>query len=98
MHLDFRPGAPFQLGELEFFGTPFQTTLTPTRIDAASSTVELEWTSLMETTYTLERSENLIDWETVATGIPSGGPLTRFTDGSLSDLPKSLFYRVRSED
>lgn len=87
-----------QLGELQFFGTPFPSSLALARVDSVTSTVELQWTSLQDMTYTLERSPDLIDWDVIATGIPSGGPSTNFTDTTLSALPDSLFYRVRTEE
>ena len=95
----YRTGASvFELGELEFFGTPFQSKLMVEEVDSESGTVKVEWTSLQDTTYALEGSPDLLNWDTIATGIPSGGALTNFTDQFVSALPGSLFYRARLEE
>jgi hypothetical protein len=59
--------------------------------------VNLKWTSLAGATYKLEASADLKSWQTVKTGIASGGTETTYGDSLTPPVPSARFYRVSKE-
>ncbi|NCF91109.1 MAG: hypothetical protein GWQ05_09145 [Verrucomicrobiaceae bacterium] len=61
----------------------------------AARTSTITWSSAVDTTYDVEWSENLIDWNVLAEGIESAGEETTVSDADIpADVPQR-YYRVR---
>ena len=68
--------------------------ITTVGYDALNDQLNLTWNSLPGATYTIENTQNLVDWDNLTTGIASGGPTTT----RVVDAPQpGTFYRIRKE-
>ena len=71
-----------------------QFVITTVGYDALNDQLNLTWNSLPGATYTIENTQNLVDWDNLTTGIASGGPTTT----RVVDAPQpGTFYRIRKE-
>jgi hypothetical protein len=61
----------------------------------AVNSAALTWTSQTGTTYSIDASDNLTDWQTLGFGLPATPPANAYTE---KDIPTGdhRFYRVRS--
>jgi hypothetical protein len=66
-------------------------------LDAANNDATLRWNSFPGATYAVETSDDLITWVVVASGYPSGGESTTFTDSGIAAGTTRRFYRVGEE-
>ena len=75
-------------------GPPAQFVITTVGYDALNDQLNLTWNSLPGATYTIENTQNLVDWDNLTTGIASSGPTTT----RVVDAPQpGTFYRIRKE-
>ncbi len=66
--------------------------ITTVSYDANNDRLTLKWDSSFGETYTVENSQDLVDWDNLTTGIPSGGTTTTFE----IDAPQTgTYYRIR---
>jgi hypothetical protein len=82
-------------------GTPFVVPSTAPKFVSITcptpTLVNLKWTSLAGATYKLEAGADLKTWQTVKTGIASGGTETTYGDSLTPPAPSTRFYRVSKE-
>ena len=84
-----------QLGELEFFGIPHQTSITSIRRNDDGS-IKLEWDSIPGVSYAIDGSGDLLNWREMVSSLPSGGAKTAHVFGASSQADAaSGFFRVR---
>lgn len=95
-------GAMFQVGEIEFFGTPGGRDFQITVLDPADdqSVVDMEFgPTFAGQTYAVEVSRNLIDWIELDDGVPGSDPVTEYTDAfppvQDENDPRPVYYRVK---
>lgn len=61
----------------------------------AAGSAAVAWTSQTGATYSVDASDNLTDWQTLAFGLPATPPANAYTENGLSP-GDHRFYRVRS--
>jgi hypothetical protein len=66
-------------------------------LDAANNDATLRWNSFPGATYVVETSDDLVTWDVVVSGYPSGGESTTFRDSSIAAGTTRRFYRVGEE-
>ena len=75
-------------------GTVLPLRITSSIYDANNDQLILKWDSSPGAVYTIENTQNLVDWDNLTTGISSGG----ITTTRLIDFPQpGTFYRIRKE-
>jgi len=75
-------------------GTVLPLRITSSTYDANNDQLILKWDSSPGAVYTIENTQNLVDWDNLTTGISSGG----ITTTRLIDFPQpGTFYRIRKE-
>lgn len=68
--------------------------ITTVSYDANNDRLTLKWDSSFGETYTVENSQDLVDWDNLTTGIPSGGITTTVQ----IDAPSAgTFFRIRKQ-
>jgi len=64
---------------------------------AGSKSFALHWNAVPTATYTIQKSDDMVHWQVVASGFPVGGANSRqltYTDNAATNAPS--FYRVCS--
>ena len=75
-------------------GTVLPLRITGFTYDANNDQLILKWDSSPGAVYTIENTQNLVDWDNLTTGISAGG----ITTTRLIDFPQpGTFYRIRKE-
>ncbi len=72
-------------------------TMRTATVDAVQGKVTVTWSSVAGAKYSVQASLDLKTWSTIATGLPSGGETTSYTETLGSPRPAYRFYRVISE-
>jgi hypothetical protein len=82
-------------------GTPFVPVGTPEFTDItvsnATGQVTIKWNSIAGATYKIDATSDLKTWNTLATGLASGGAETTYTETLPAQRPATRFYRVARE-
>ena len=68
--------------------------ITTVSYDANNDRLTLKWDSSFGETYTVENSQDLVGWDNLTTGIPSGGIMTTV---QIDAPPAGTFFRIRKQ-
>lgn len=68
--------------------------ITAVNFVSASRTLQLTWKSTAGKQYRVERSKNLILWQTLTSTHPSGGASTTYSDANLPGTETRYYYRI----
>jgi len=85
-----------KLSEIEFFGTPFEISMSaPTR--DSEGNILLQWSSIPDETYAVDLSSDLQNWTEVNDTVPATGRLTKhIIEADAVPVGNAFFFRVRN--